>query len=182
MDKRTKTYKTISKWKTTVFSKEMLCTLFSKEMLCTLILVFFYCVAFAGLVVKSINDTKKTSPQPVEQKKEASVVKVVEAVETPCTFDPITYVRCSGERLGKSNQDIMTMIRIMKCESGGRPDALNKNTNGTFDVGVLQINDVHSKRISRQDRMDFVKNIDFGWKLHTEQGGFQAWSCYKKVI
>lgn len=149
----------------------------SGEMACTLILGLL-----AGLILgKSIYDSQKTSPQAPQQKKTSEVIKVVEAVETPCTFDPITYIRCSGERLGKTNQEIMTMIRIAKCESGLRPDALNKNKNGTFDIGVLQINDVHSKRISRSDRMDFVKNIDFGWKLHTEQGGFQAWSCYKKV-
>jgi hypothetical protein len=117
------------------------------------------------------------STQPTVQ----SIVAVVEAHELPCDYDPMTYIRCSGEKLGKTNEQIMTLIRIMKCESNGRVDALNKNTNGTFDVGVLQINDVHNKRISRADRMDFVKNIDFGWKLHTEQKGFHAWSCYKKV-
>ena len=140
---------------------------------------FFLVIAFL-ILWQTITKTQKTSPSPLKQTVEVKVQEVI-ASETPCDFDPITYVRCSGEKLGKSNKDIMTLIRIMKCESGGRTDALNKNTNGTFDVGVLQLNDVHNKRISRADRMNFVKNIDFGWRLHTEQGGFQAWSCYKKV-
>jgi hypothetical protein len=108
-------------------------------------------------------------------------IQVVEAKETPFCFDPITCIRDVGEELGESNYDIMAMIRLAKCESGMRPDALNKNTNGTFDVGLLQINDVHSKRISRTDRMNFEKNIRFAYKLHQEQGSFNAWSCWKKV-
>jgi hypothetical protein len=60
--------------------------------------------------------------------------------------------------------------------------ALGKNTNGTFDVGLFQINDVHSKRISRQDRLDFEKNIKFAYKLRAEQGNWNAWSvCRSKV-
>jgi hypothetical protein len=170
MDKRKKSYK---KYK---FVKEIV---LSKECLCAVILGAIVGLSLGHYYWKQLN-TPKTLLGPVKQTVEVKVQEVL-ASETPCTFDPITYIRCSGEKLGKSNKDIMTLIRIMKCESGGRPDALNKNKNGTFDVGVLQINDVHSKRISRADRMDFVKNIDFGWKLHTEQGGFQAWSCYKKV-
>lgn len=96
-------------------------------------------------------------------------------------FDPITCIRDIGEEMGFSNQDIITAIKIGKCESGLRPDAMNKNKNGTFDLGVMQINDVHGKRINRQDRLDFEKNIRFAWTLRKEQGHWGAWSCYKLI-
>lgn len=170
MDKRTRTYKKIARWQNYAISGEMACTIILGLL--------------AGIILgKTLYDAFNAPKTLLDPRGQTIIPKVVEveAKETPCDYDPITYIRCSGERLGKTNQQIMTMIRIAKCESGLRPDALNKNTNGTFDVGVLQINDVHGKRISRADRMNFVKNIDFGWKLHTEQGGFQAWSCAKKV-
>ena len=119
--------------------------------------------------------TPEASPEPLKQTIE------VKAVEIPCDYDPITYIRCSGEKLGKDNQTIMTMIRIAKAESGLRPDAIHYNNNGTYDIGVFQINDVHSKSISRADRFDYVKNIDYAWELQTRQG-FNPWVVYTKGI
>lgn len=97
-------------------------------------------------------------------------------------YDPIICLRDVGEELGFSNKDITIAIKIAKAESGMNPMALGKNTNGTFDVGLLQINDVHNKRISRQDRLDFEKNIRFAYQLRKEQGNWNAWStCHSKV-
>jgi len=106
------------------------------------------------------------------------IVKEVEAVTISCNYDPITYIRCRGEQLNQSNEDIMTMIRIAKAESGLREDAIGKNSNGTYDIGVFQINDVHNAKISRADRFDFVKNIDYAWELKIRQG-FNPWSVCK---
>lgn len=38
---------------------------------------------------------------------------------------------------------------IAKQESGWNPSAMNKNTNGTWDIGFMQINEQHLKRLSR---------------------------------
>jgi len=133
------------------------------------------------LIGNPCENAEINAPKALGQMIESKVNNIeVQAQERYCD-DPISYIRCSGEKLGKSNEEILTMIRIAKCESGLRPDAINLNSNKTADLGVLQINDVHNKRISRADRLDFKKNIDFGWKLQTEQGGFQAWVCYKKI-
>jgi hypothetical protein len=109
-----------------------------------------------------------------------SLVAPVEALETPYCYDTLTCIRDVGEDLDVPNQDILTMIRIARAESGLRADAMNRNSNGTFDLGVFQINDVHSKRISRADRLDFEKNIRFAYTLYQEQG-FGPWSASKAV-
>lgn len=97
-------------------------------------------------------------------------------------YNPIICIRDIGEELGVDNRDIIIAINIAKAESGLRPDAIGKNTNGTYDLGVMQINDVHSKRISRQDRLDYEKNIRFAFQLRKEQGNWNAWSvCRSKV-
>ena len=131
---------------------------------------------------------KKVNIKDVVKPVEIKAVEIVPTatptkIETPFCYDPITCIRDVGEELGESNSDIMTMIKIAKAESGYRTDAINKNKNGTFDIGVFQINDVHSKRISRQDRMDFEKNIRFAYKLHQEQKhSFTAWSVWNKGL
>lgn len=132
----------------------------------------------ASLMTYYVN-AHKTSPKTIGQTI-IPKVEVVKAVETPCTYDPLTYLRCRGRQLGINDYEITKIIQVMKCESGLRPDAINKNKNGTFDIGIGQINDVHSKRISRQDRMDFVKNIDFVYKLYQEQN-LRPWVCAHKL-
>lgn len=97
-------------------------------------------------------------------------------------YDPLICIRDVGEELGFDNKQILIAIKIAKSESGLRPDAIGKNTNGTYDMGIFQINDVHSKRISRADRLDFEKNIRFAYKLRKEQKNWSAWSvCRSKV-
>jgi len=107
------------------------------------------------------------------------IVPEVKADENPFCYDPIDCIRDVGEQMGKTNQEIMTMIRIAKCESGLRPEALGVNRNGSVDRGVLQINSVH-KDLSNKDAFDFEKNIRYGWKLQSSQG-FRPWVCYQKV-
>jgi hypothetical protein len=46
----------------------------------------------------------------------------------------------------------------------------------------MQINDVHGKRISREDRMDYEKNIRFAYQLRKEQGNWNAWSTCKTKV
>jgi len=108
---------------------------------------------------------KISTPEAVEPTISNEVVKVTK----PYCIDVVGCIRDIGEELGETNKDIMQMIRIAKYESGYRTDAINKNTNGTYDIGIFMINDVHSKRISRSDRFDMEKNIRFAYKLHQEQ-------------
>lgn len=118
-------------------------------------------------------------------KKESTIqIKQVEAMDKePFCFDVQSCIRDVGEELGFSNEDIMIAMAISEAESGYRADALNINKNGTADVGCMQINDVHSKRISREDRMNYEKNIRFAYQLRKEQGSWNAWStCHNGMV
>lgn len=109
---------------------------------------------------------------------EQPVIQPVKA-EEPKKFcgDVISYIRCKGEELGVSNQNIMTMIRIAKCESGLRENAYNVNTNKTIDGGVFQINSVH--KVPLKVVFDYEANIDYAYKLFLAQG-FNPWSASKR--
>ncbi len=58
-------------------------------------------------------------------------------------------------------------------ESGYRADAINHNTNGTADVGVFQINDIHG--MSWDDRLDARANIQKAKEIRDAWGNWNAW-------
>lgn len=116
------------------------------------------------------DNTPVTSPEALEQTIE------VKAIETPYCFDPITCIRDVGEDLGVSNQDIMTMIRVAKCESGLRPEAKNPNSTAT---GIFQIIiGTWDGNKCEGERWDFQDNIKCAYKLYQSRG-FQPWNASK---
>jgi len=109
-------------------------------------------------------------PKPLGMK-----VEKVEAKETPCDQDPITYIRCSGEKLGKPNATIMQMIRIARYESNFNPRAKNKSSSasGLFQIiaGTWYSNDCVG------DKYNFVDNTNCAWKIQSKRG-FTPWEVY----
>jgi len=100
------------------------------------------------------------------------LVQSVEAKDPPCDFDPITYIRCSGERLGKTNREIMTMIRIARAESNFKTTAKNPKSSAT---GIFQITwATWDGNRCNGEKWDFVDNIDCGWKIQTRRG-YRPW-------
>lgn len=80
--------------------------------------------------------------------------------------------------------DTERALAIAKCESGFNPDALNtKNTNGTHDGGLFQINSTHDKRLKELglDKFDPEDNVAFAKILHDESG-WSPWTCRKLVM
>lgn len=68
---------------------------------------------------------------------------------------------------------------IANNESGFRADAVNSaNSNGTADVGVFQINDIHS--MSWDSRMDARTNIAKAKEIRDAWGSWEAWMAAPK--
>lgn len=60
-------------------------------------------------------------------------------------------------------------VAISRCESGLRPDAVNRyNRNGSTDAGLFQINSVHGW--SERDLISPVANVGVAYSLYREQG------------
>ncbi|MFA6396058.1 MAG: lytic transglycosylase domain-containing protein [Sulfurimonas sp.] len=91
----------------------------------------------------------------------------------------------AGERYGI---DPWLLYSIAKVESGLNPLALGKNTNGTYDMGIMQINTCHHKTlakfgISKEDLWNPETNINVGaWVLAgcVKRNGYttKAIDCY----
>lgn len=76
------------------------------------------------------------------------------------------------------------MIAIAKAESGMNPSAVNKNTNGSVDLGLFQINSIHG--YDELSLFDAKKNIKAASEVYDKQG-LRAWSsftngAYKKFL
>ena len=68
---------------------------------------------------------------------------------------------------------------IITCESGWRHEATHLNKNGTKDIGLWQINDIHG--LSVEDRMDIYKSTEFAIKLLNSKRGFNHWVCFRQL-
>ena len=85
--------------------------------------------------------------------------------------------------LSSYNWDVATARALMKAESGCNParDNSGLNSDGTNDVGLMQINSIHvtSGLISDADRRDPAKNIAAAYALYRGAGyRFTPWSAY----
>jgi len=70
--------------------------------------------------------------------------------------------------------------KIINCESGWRADAVGVNTNGSYDLGILQINSIH-KNISNADKFDVKKAVEWSINKRLNDGNWSAWCCSRKV-
>lgn len=75
---------------------------------------------------------------------------------------------------------IKKMIDVAYGESGLRWNAHNKNTNGSEDFGVFQINSVHTKRFGEEFKTDYKANIQVAYALYKRQG-FGPWVAAKNL-
>ncbi len=75
-----------------------------------------------------------------------------------------------------------TALAIQRVENpAGKCEIYHYNTDGSLDWGYFQINTVHLKRpgVNLRDLLDCKANIDFAYRLYTEDHGFTAWSTYR---
>lgn len=89
--------------------------------------------------------------------------------------------------LARYDWDITTARAIMKAESGCNPvrDNSGLNSDGTNDVGLMQINSIHVTNglISNEARKDPAANIATAYKLYQGSGGrFTPWVAYTSDV
>ena len=107
------------------------------------------------------------------QKAQAQEAKVVPHREdpVPSLSEILSEIAREFEPEGKAV--VVKAINCFYSESGLRYNALHKNTNGTYDGGVAQINDVHKMTIP--ERMDYKKNIKKAHEIYKSRKNFSAW-------
>jgi hypothetical protein len=127
-----------------------------------------------AMINASVNATKLISPivhNPVKK------VLASESVTASCE-SPKGYLECQVYQGVITWKDYEKLSKIIKCESNWNENAINHNKNGSFDMGLFQINTIHKQKAS--DMFNFKKNIDFGIKLYKSQG-VTPWVCRKAL-
>lgn len=108
----------------------------------------------------------------------------VEAIEevitpTPTPTDAEVVGQIVVEFAEHDRHVIKQAIDIFYCESGLRWNAENyKNSNGSNDGGVAQINSVHG--FTMDERLDYIKNLQIAHKMYDRQG-WNPWTCAEKL-
>ncbi len=68
-------------------------------------------------------------------------------------------------------------LAIIKCESGGNPNATNHNSNGSTDRGLFQINSCHGANST----YNVEANIAYAYKLSRGGRNWSPWVCSRKI-
>jgi hypothetical protein len=101
------------------------------------------------------------------------------AVAAPRYTPPKRYTYRQLEALwilaGGTRAVAPTAAQIALAESGGFPNAINHNTNGSIDRGLWQINSVHGALSTT----DPLANARAAVKIANEARGFEPWVTYK---
>lgn len=64
---------------------------------------------------------------------------------------------------------------IITCESHWNVYAINKNRNGTYDLGLWQINDIH--KLDRACSLDVYCSTRWAIEKYQRDGSWNAWVC-----
>lgn len=59
------------------------------------------------------------------------------------------HAYCFSQAAAKYNLNEQLLLAIAKTESGYNSQAMNRNTNGSYDMGVMQINSIHLPRLAK---------------------------------
>lgn len=91
---------------------------------------------------------------------------------------------CFEEAGKRYNVNADVLRAIAKVESGNRPDVIATNKNGSRDIGLMQINSIHLKRLSQygigeRELLDACVNVKVSaWLLSdlVNRHGNQSWN------
>lgn len=91
------------------------------------------------------------------------------------------FARVAVSRAKESNIASDKFLALLWCESGLKPKALNLNKNGTRDVGIAQINDIHLPILKQMNlsRFDPYDSINYALYL-IQTDGWRHYSASKK--
>lgn len=138
----------------------------------TLVLTGLSTLYIAGRL--NLNPVQATVAPTLDIHTETKIVEVDHSFTTERAQTMAYIVEAFGDKADEA-------IWLSKCESGLRRDAVNdKNSNGSTDYGVFQINSIHTKRYGEAFKTDWKANVQVAKKIYDAQG-FTPWVCAKSI-
>lgn len=93
-------------------------------------------------------------------------------------FEPLVAIE-EHICLATKGENCEVLVNLAKCESSLNKEAINVNTNGTYDAGLFQINSVH-KDISLSDKLDVYASARWT-NEQIKKGNGHIWVCWNKI-
>jgi len=116
-----------------------------------------------------------TTPTPTPQLRVIAPTPVIPtATPTPTDKEEIIaeIVRVFGEEAPNA-------FNVLYCENRGlNPEAVNWNSNGSWDAGIFQVNQIHGYTMDQMK--DYKQNIRAAKKIFDGRG-WTAWACSERV-
>jgi Lysozyme like domain len=76
--------------------------------------------------------------------------------------------------------EIATATAVALAESGGNTEAQNRNTNGSYDYGLFQINTIHGPLLNQGDKFNPLDNAKMALAVWQRAGNkWTPWTVYK---
>lgn len=72
-----------------------------------------------------------------------------------------------------------TAVAVALAESGGNSDATHRNSNGSTDYGLFQINSIHSALLADHNWRDPVDNARMALSISSNGSNWQPWVAWK---
>lgn len=79
-------------------------------------------------------------------------------------------IASAARAAGFPTADLATAVAVALAESGGNATATNKNTNGTTDYGLWQINSIHTADLAAGNWQDPASNARMAFAVYTRAG------------
>ena len=134
--------------------------------------------------IKVVTPTPTKKPEPTKAPVKGKKVSRVKNTPGHMSDREIAdYIKSKGWdysvaiRLAKS-ENFWNLTRSFDCTRTN-----DANTNGSYDVGIFQINSIHLARLQElgmtmEDMKDCKKNIDFAYEWIYSYSGWAPWSAY----
>jgi hypothetical protein len=85
-----------------------------------------------------------------------------------------------AQAAGFPPDQIVTAVAVALAESGGETTATNRNSNGSTDYGLWQINTVHGALLNQGDKFNPLDNAKMALTVYARAGNkWTPWSVYK---
>mgnify|MGYP001576213828 CR=1 FL=1 len=126
-----------------------------------------------------IEERAAESPYVKEAYVEYRVPKIVRTISSrPINpkLDQVTIDRVLA-MVTQAGFNSQTAYKVILCESGWNPQAKHYNPNGTWDIGLWQINDVHG--MTWEQRMDPIMATQAAINLLRSPRSWNHWVCYR---
>jgi len=106
-----------------------------------------------------------------------TTINKVEDTPDPTTNDIKAYVLAEIKKAGLNAREAEALIF---CESKWDDQAKGYNRNGSYDLGLWQINSIH-KDISDIDKLDYKTATKWAIAKRLDDGNWSAWYCSRRI-